>query len=113
MPSRSAPEIVRRAKAGDSAARACIDMFVRLLGRFAGDVALMFKATAGVYLTGGVPLGIGDLLNAAIFRAAYEAHPPHAKLMASIPSFLITYREPGLLGCAALATQWIGRNRAS
>jgi glucokinase len=106
-----AEEIARRAKAGDPTARACIDAFVRLLGRFAGDVVLMFKATAGVYLSGGVAAGIGDLLDAATFRAAYEAHPPYAKLMASIPSFVITCREPGLLGCAALAEQWFGKDR--
>jgi glucokinase len=108
----SADEIARRAKAGDHKARACIDAFVRLLGRFAGDVVLMFKATAGVYLSGGVAVGIGELLDVAIFRAAYEAHPPHANLLAGIPSFLITCREPGLLGCAALAEQWFGKDRA-
>jgi glucokinase len=112
-PQINAEEIVRRAKAGDRTARACVDAFVRLLGRFAGDVVLMFKATAGVYLSGGVAVGIGEFLDAAIFRAAYEAHPPYAKLMAGIPSFLITCREPGLLGCAALAEQWFGKNQAN
>lgn len=67
---------MRRAKAGDRTAGRCVDMFVRLLGRFTGDAALMFKATGGVYVAGGVAVGIGDLLNASIFRAAFEAPPP-------------------------------------
>src|SRR5262245_41561827 len=41
-------EILARAQDGDAATGATVTMFVRLLGRFAGDVALVFKA-AGVY----------------------------------------------------------------
>jgi glucokinase len=100
-------EIVRRAEAGDQAARASVDLFVRLLGRFAGDVALMFKATGGVYVAGGVAQGIEKILDPAMFRAAFEAHPPYQKLMASIPTLLVTCPEPGLIGCAAYAEQEI------
>ncbi len=106
-------EIVRRAEAGSRAERACVDLFVRLLGRFAGDAVLMFKATGGVYIAGGVALGIAPFMDASIFRAAFEAHPPYAELMARIPSFLVTCPEPGLLGCAALATQWLGPHHAT
>jgi glucokinase len=100
-------EIVRRARSRDSAALACIDMFVSLLGRFAGDAVLMFKATAEVYLSGGLATGLKDVLNVAIFRAAFEAHPPYSELLARVPSFLVASREPGLLGCAALTQQWL------
>ena len=95
--------ILAQARAGNRAARATANMFVRLLGRFAGDVALTFKATGGVYVAGGVALGLGALFDARIFRAAFEAHPPYQALLSSIPTALITYEEPGLLGCAALA----------
>jgi glucokinase len=104
---RAAPEmIVTQARAGLPAARATVALFVRLLGRFAGDAALTFKA-GGVYLSGGVALGLGQLLDAKIFRAAFEAHPPYGPLLAQIPTALITYPEPGLLGCAALARQMV------
>jgi glucokinase len=96
-------DIVRRASEGDLAARASVDLFVGLLGRFAGDVALMFKAAGGVYIAGGVAQGIATILDAAIFRSAFEAHPPYQKLMAGIPTFLVTCPEPGLIGCAAYA----------
>jgi glucokinase len=101
-------EIVRRAKAGDRAACACVDVFVRLLGRFAGDAALMFKAVGGVYLAGGVGMAVAEFMDAGLFRAAFEAHPPYAELMASIPTFVVNCREPGLLGSAAVAEQWRG-----
>jgi glucokinase len=103
-------EIVRRAKAGDGPACACVEIFVRLLGRFSGDAALMFKATGGVYLAGGVAVGLAEAIDAAIFRAAFEAHPPYGDLMRSIPTSLVTCREPGLLGSAAVAKRWLGED---
>jgi glucokinase len=101
----AAAALVAAARSGDAAAAATIRMFLRLLGRFAGDMALVFKATGGVYVTGGVAQGLGDHFDVAGFRAAFEAHPPYAALLAEIPTNLITRRQPGLLGCAALARQ--------
>src|SRR5262249_7352431 len=59
-------EILKRAKSGDVATRATVTTFVRLLGRFAGDIALVFKATA-VYLAGGVGEGVAPLIDASEF----------------------------------------------
>jgi len=99
-----APEgIVTDARAGDAAAHEIARVFVRLLGRFAGDVALTFKALGGVYITGGVASGLGPLLAAPEFRDAFEQHPPYENLLREIPTLLVTSREPGLIGCAALA----------
>lgn len=95
--------IVQQALAGDPAAGATIKLFVRMLGRFAGDVALTFKAVGGVYITGGVTAKLGVLLDEKILRDAFEAHPPYEYLLRSIPTFTITAEHPGLVGCAALA----------
>jgi glucokinase len=100
---RLAPEmILRQARAGNREARATVSLFVRLLGRFAGDAALLFKATGGVYVVGGVALGLGPLFDAALFRTAFEMHPPYQQFLADIPATLITCEEPGLIGCAAI-----------
>ena len=99
--------IVASAHGGEPAARATAALFVRLLGRFAGDVALTFKATGGVYVCGGVALGLGALLDGATFRAAFEAHPPYQKLLGAIPAAVITCAEPGLVGCAAVAARLV------
>jgi glucokinase len=98
-----AAEIVAQAQAGDPAATATIKLFVRMLGRFAGDLALTFKAIGGVYIGGGVTSRLGVLLDEEIFRAAFEAHPPYEDLLKGIPTFLITVAHPGLIGCAAVA----------
>ena len=103
--------IVAQARTGAAEQRAAIDLFVRLLGRFAGDIALAFKATGGVYIAGGVALKLGPLFNAATFRAAFENHPPYRDLLAAIPTWLITCNEPGLVGCAAVAERVVGAQR--
>jgi glucokinase len=100
-----AKAIVAQAAAGAAEARAAVDMFVRLLGRFAGDIALTLKATGGVYIAGGIALKLGTLLDEAAFRAAFENHPPYQELLAAIPTLLVTCAEPGLIGCAAVAAQ--------
>jgi glucokinase len=99
-----APEtIVASALAREPSALAATRLFVRLLGRFAGSLALTFKALGGVYITGGVASGLGPLLDEPQFRAAFEAHPPYETLLQAIPTLLVTCEEPGLIGCAALS----------
>lgn len=105
--------IVAMAKAGDAAARATTSLFIRLLGRFAGGLALTFKATGGVYITGGVATALNSIVDEEQFRRAFEAHPPHQALLAKIPTFLITCPEPGLLGCAMLVERFTDADEVS
>jgi glucokinase len=98
--------IVVGALAREPSALAVARLFVTLLGRFAGGLALTFKAFGGVYVTGGVGRGLGALLDEPQFRAAFEMHPPYEKLLKAIPTLLVTYEEPGLLGCATLAKEF-------
>ena len=101
--------VVADALAGDAAALATAQLFVRLLGRFAGGLALTFKAVGGVYIAGGVVSRLGALFDAQAFRTAFEAHPPYQALLASIPIWLMHRSEPGLLGCAVLADEFVNR----
>jgi glucokinase len=105
---RHAPEtIVAASLAREPSAQAATRLFVRLLGRFAGSLALTFKASGGVYITGGVAAGLGLLLDEPQFRQAFEAHPPYATLLSAIPTLLVTCEEPGLIGCAVLAQRMV------
>jgi glucokinase len=102
---RTPEAVVKAALAGEPQAVAAAQLFVRLLGRFAGDLALIFKAVGGVYIAGGVASRLAPLLDVPTFRAAFEAHPPYEDLLRGIPTLLMSRTEPGLLGCAVLADQ--------
>jgi glucokinase len=75
----------------------------RLVARFAGDVAITFKATGGVTLAGGILPRITDLLDPVTFRAAFEAKAPVEALAHRIPTQLIIHGESVLEGMAAIA----------
>jgi glucokinase len=95
--------IIAHAHGDEPQAQTITQLFVRLLGRFAGGLALTFKALGGVYITGGVASSLGPLLDDPQFRAAFEAHPPYETLLNAIPTLLVTAEHPGLIGAAALA----------
>ena len=88
---------------GDSLVCETIEVFCRLLGRVAGDLALTFMATGGVYLAGGISKRIAAELNNGEFRKSFESKEPHAELMSSIPTFVVMDEFSALEGMAALA----------
>jgi glucokinase len=49
--------------------------------------------------------GLGRLLDEPQFRAAFEGHPPYQALLETVPTLLMICEEPGLIGCAVLATE--------
>ena len=80
-----------------------IALYWRLVGRFAGDIAITFKATGGVTLSGGILPRIIDLLNAEEFRTAFEDKAPVQRLAQSIPTAIIVHNDSVLGGMAAIA----------
>jgi glucokinase len=87
----------------DPVAVRSMSLYVRLLGRIAGDVALTFMARGGAYVGGGIAPRILPILKAGEFRRAFEAKFPHEEVMASIPAFVIVGAHPALKGLAAFA----------
>ncbi|MGA0533138.1 glucokinase [Hansschlegelia sp. KR7-227] len=94
-------ELTARASEGDARARATITLFLTMLARFAGDVALNYGANGGVYLCGGVAPKLLPFVDAPAFRAAFEAKRPHEERMRKIATLVVTAAEAGLIGCAA------------
>ncbi|OLP45460.1 glucokinase [Rhizobium oryziradicis] len=78
-------------------------LFVTYLGRLAGDMALVFMARGGVFLSGGISQKIASLLKNPVFRAAFEDKAPHTAMMKSIPTFVVTHPQAALFGLAAYA----------
>ena len=99
-------EIVLRALALPSGPESeTVQHFWRLLGRFAGDMALTFLARGGVFLSGGIIPRIVPVLDAGAFRAAFENKAPMVQIVSHIQVGIITAPEAVLVGMAAIAAR--------
>lgn len=100
----SPSEITSAALSSDDAcAHEALKIFCRLLGRVAGDLALVFMAKGGVYLAGGISQKIAGFLATSEFREAFISKAPHQELMAAMSTAIITHEKPALMGLAAFA----------
>lgn len=99
-------EIVCRglADAGDLASET-LKLFARLLGRFAGDLALIFSATGGIFVAGGIAPRMVPALTEGGFRAAFQRKAPFEHLVQTIPTAVIVDPEPGLAGLRRLTAE--------
>jgi glucokinase len=98
--------ITERALAGeDGLAIKTMELFFRLLARFAGDMALVFGATGGIFIGGGIAPRFGDwpLLTSGAFAAAARDRGRASGYLADIPIQLITAPDAALRGLAAVA----------
>jgi glucokinase len=95
-------EVSRRAASGEC--RFCqeaLQRFSSLLGAAAGDLALMFCALGGVYIGGGLVKRLGGLFDVERFRASFVAKGRFVDYLTRLPTYLVTRRDPGLLGAAS------------
>ena len=77
------------------------ELFCKILGGHAGNLALNFAATGGVYVAGGILPRFVELLQNSGFRKRFEAKGRFVDYVKAIPTFLITEPQPGLVGAAA------------
>ncbi len=98
-----ARDIDAAGQGGEPLAAEALNLFARLLGRFAGDLALIFGATGGVFLGSGIAPRMIGVLNSGGFRAAFERKQPHDALMRRVPTFVVTHPEPALHGLGMIA----------
>lgn len=99
----TAPEVARRALDGDADARAAIDDFARLLGAFAGDLALAAPATGGIWLIGGVVGGLGAAFPARRFLEGFRDKGRLSPLLQEVAVRRSADGALGLRGALALA----------
>lgn len=81
-----------------------LDLFVSLYGAEAGNMALRFLATGGVYLGGGIAPKIVERLKGPGFMLAFTAKGRLSPLLETIPVKVILNERTALLGagrCAA------------
>ncbi len=102
---RLAPEITRKALAGtDQDCTAAVELFCRIYGSEAGNLALKCLPKGGVYVAGGIAPVILPFIKRSGFREAFENKGCMRDLLEKIPVFVVQEPDLGLIGAAARAT---------
>jgi glucokinase len=97
-------DVLAAAREGDALAKDALDIFARWLGRFAGDLALTFESSGGVFIAGGIAPRMIDFLQAGGFREDFDRKAPHDAWARKVPVYAIINPEPALQGLAAIVT---------
>jgi glucokinase len=82
--------------------RHTVRLFWNILASVAGDTALYFGATGGVYMAGGIVPRIVDLLDADGFRRRFAAKGRMTAYASKIPIYVVTTPHSGLIGTSVL-----------
>jgi glucokinase len=85
--------------------REALDMFVRILGTHAGNVALTFWANGGVYIGGGIPPKILPRLKDPQVVSNFLGKSRLSDVVARVPLKVILDDHAPLLGAAAIASE--------
>ena len=105
----TAAAISRFALSGeDELAVKTLDLFVRLYGAQAGNLALTGMATGGVYVAGGVAPRIIDKLKDGAFMSAFiDKEERMQDLLKAMPVRVVVNAHVGLLGSAVAAARLV------
>lgn len=103
---KSASEVSAGAIDGsDPIAMEAVDLFLTLLARIAGDMALVTLARGGAYISGGIPLKILPFVKTDHFRNEFENKAPHRQILEKIAVCMVSHPNPAMEGLAASITQ--------
>ncbi|MFG1346025.1 glucokinase [Xanthobacter autotrophicus DSM 431] len=94
----SSHAIIKAALGGQRQEKESCHVFLRLLGRVLGDLALAFEAKGGVFVGGGIGRAMAHLFAESPFRTAFEEHPPYTDRLSLIPIHVVMHATPGLVG---------------
>jgi len=87
----------------DRASARALALFVRLYGAAAGNLALVARASGGMFLAGGIAPRILPALRGAPFLRAFREKGRLSPLVAAIPIKVVLEPRAALLGAAACA----------
>lgn len=90
-------------KGKDELSVMALDRFIHLYGSQAGNLALTYMATGGVYVAGGIAPKIISKLKSGAFINAFNNKQPMTSLLESIPVKVVVNEKVGLFGAAKMA----------
>ena len=98
----SPAQIKALADRGDGHAGDAIRIFVDVFAGYAGNLALAFNPSAGIYLCGGLTAHLADWFDPTAFAIAFCNKGRMADVVRQIPVFLVTRQDTGLAGAKAI-----------
>jgi len=87
----------------DRLSRQALRLFVSIYGSEAGNLALQYRATGGVFLGGGIAPKILRALEGPLFLESFRNKPPYTDLLAGIPVRVVLDPRLPVFGAAAAA----------
>ncbi len=87
----------------DRLCREAVRLFVSIYGSEAGNLALQYRATGGLFVAGGIAPKILPALRDPVFLASFSSKPPMEDLLAGIPVRVVLEPRLPLYGAAAAA----------
>ena len=82
-----------------------LTLFCQAMGGFAGNLALSLDCKGGVYIAGGIVPRFVEFFKNSEFRTFFEAKGRFKDYLQTIPTYLITHENPGLLGASVYLRQ--------
>ena len=101
-------EIVAAARRNDALALKAVHTFVDVFAAYAGNLALAFSPTGGVFLCGGLSVHLAEWFESERFLAAYSAKGRMRAVVQRIPVFMVTRHDNGLTGAKMIAENFTG-----
>ncbi|MDA7746989.1 glucokinase [Psychromonas sp.] len=101
-----AAEISKSAISGDcELAVQTLNFFCQAMGSFAGNLALSLDCKGGIYIAGGIVPRFIEFFKNSEFREYFETKGRFKEYLSNIPTYLITHKNPGLLGASVYLRQ--------
>jgi glucokinase len=92
----------------DPLSASALELFVKIYGAHAGDLALTVMATGGVYIAGGIAAQIATHLGSRAFIDAFNNKGRMSPLTRNMPVHVITNPMVGAMGAARVAARLAG-----
>lgn len=102
-PGLNAARVNKRAQDGDEKALSAVHLFTRLLGAYAGNMALAFQPRDGIYIVGGAASRMARWISPNLFMEAFVNKDRMSTLLGEFPVYLVTDDRVGIKGAVRTA----------
>ena len=102
---------VNRQAQSDEAADNALTLFVQIYAAYIGNIAVLFKPSGGIFITGGIAAKILNKMQSEAFTSAYLDKGRMRALVEQIGVYLVTNDRIGVLGAMSETIKRYNRNQ--